>query len=88
MRALMLWVLVRALYFAVAVMAGAGGAGDPLAPNPLWVLVVCTLLFFADVRRRGEHALWGNLGISKTQLALLCAAVCIAGETLVTVARR
>jgi hypothetical protein len=49
---------------------------------------VCTALLFVDVRRRGERALWGNLGISATQLAVLCAAVCLIAEMLLTLARR
>ena len=90
LRSFVLWALVHALTFvALAMMQGADSAGEvasnPARPNPLWVTVVTTLLLMADVRRRGERALWGNLGVSRTQLAALAALVCVAGETLLAV---
>lgn len=85
-RAFVLWALVHALTFAA--MALAGDAESAARPNPLWVTTVCVALFLADARRRGERALWANLGISTTQLAALGAGVCVAGETLLVVALR
>ena len=90
---LVLWVLVHALAFVALLMMGGSGSGavtspDPLRPNPLWVTVVCVALLLADVRRRGERALWGNLGVSTTQLGALSAGVCLVGETLLAIVRR
>ena len=87
LRAAVIWALVHVLTFAaLAMMQAADGArrlaSDPVRPNPLWVTVVSTLLLMADVRRRGERALWGNLGVSTTQIAMLAALVCLVGETL------
>ena len=87
LRACVLWALVHALtVVALAMMQGADGvagvASAPPRPNPLWVTVVSTLLLMVDVRRRCERALWGNLGVSTTQLAAFAAMVCVAGETL------
>jgi hypothetical protein len=89
-RVLVLWALVHGLYGVVTLLGASPTAAspDPLAPNALWLVVVCTALLFVDVRRRGERALWGNLGISATQLAVLCAAVCLIAEMLLTLARR
>ena len=86
----MLWVLVHAFAFiALSLTGGAGAAAmtaaDAARPNPLWVTVVCVALLVADTRRRGERALWANLGISTTQLVALAAAVCLASETLLAV---
>jgi hypothetical protein len=89
-RVLVLWALVHALYGVVALLGAhpTGGASDPLAPNPLWLVVVCVSLLFVDVQRRRERALWGNLGVSATQLAALGAIVCVVAEVLLTLARR
>jgi hypothetical protein len=77
---------VHALTFVVLVLAT--DAKSAANPNPLWVTVVCIALLLADTRRRGERALWGNLGVSTTQLAAVSAAVCVAGESLLAVALR
>jgi hypothetical protein len=55
-------------------------------PDPGSRIVVCVALLVADTRRRGERALWANLGISTTQLVALGVAVCVASETLLAVA--
>ena len=85
---LVLWALVHAFAFAVLVMSGVESAAVAARPNPLWVTAVCVVLLLADARRRGERALWGNLGVSTTQLAALGAVVCVVGETLLAVALR
>ncbi len=87
----MLWVLVHAFAFIALSLIGGPGtaamtAADAARPNPLWVTVVCVALLVADTRRRGERALWANLGISTTQLVALGVAVCVASETLLAVA--
>lgn len=88
-----LWLLIHTFVFAALSLAqGASGvasvAPDPVRPNPAGVTVVCALLVLADVRRRGERALWGNLGLSTTQLTAICLGVCAIGETLLALARR
>ncbi|HKP16733.1 MAG TPA: hypothetical protein VJT85_11720 [Gemmatimonadaceae bacterium] len=90
LRSFVLWALVHALTFvALAMMQGADSVGEaamnPARPNPLWVTAVSTMLLMVDVRRRGERAMWGNLGVSTTQLATLAAMVCVAGEALLAV---
>ena len=90
LRSFVLWALVHALTFvALAMMQGADAVADVASaprPNPLWVTVVSTVLLIVDVRRRGERALWANLGVSTTQLAAFSAMVCVAGETMIAAA--
>ena len=90
---MVLWALVHAFAFVALVMMGGAGSAtgtavDPLRPNPLWIIVVTVALLLADIGRRGERALWGNLGVSMTQLAGLSTAVCLVSETLLVIARR
>ena len=83
----MLWVLVHAFAFvALSMMGGADDTSSAARPNALWVTVVCVALLLADARRRGERALWGNLGVSTAQMTALGVAVCVVGETLLAVA--
>lgn len=89
-RMLVLWGLVHALYLALMVlMASAAGVDSTvIKPNPFWIIGLSVALAFADVRRRGERALWGNVGLSRGHLALLAALVAAGGELLVWLALR
>lgn len=85
-----MWVLVHLLYLTLMVLlASAEGTSLPsIRRNPLWIVGLCAALALADVRRRGERALWGNLGFSSGQIALLAVLVAAAGELLVSAAYR
>jgi len=89
-----LWILVRLLVVvAVALSAAlAGGPPPDAATAPLLVLApaaallvvpLTAMLGLADVARRGERALLGNLGVSRRRVALWFAAPAVAGELLV-----
>lgn len=82
LRALRFWALVR-LFLAVLALIFGGLA----AANPFWIIVFCSSLGVAEVRMRREQALWGNLGLSTSQIALISALVALAGELLVAAAR-
>jgi hypothetical protein len=83
MRGVILWALLRVLVTA-AMLFAATGSPSPMSssPNPVAVIVLCTLLGSVDIRRRREGVLWANLGVSSAQLALLFTLVAAAGETL------
>lgn len=86
---LILWALVHALYLVLMVLMGAAEDEAPtITPNSLWIIGLCIALSFVEVRRRGERALWGNLGLSMIHIACLAAIVASAGELLLALLMR
>jgi hypothetical protein len=83
-RALYLWLGTRLL---VALVGGGGVAGRGLvSPTPgATGAIVLLAVFFSllDARRRNEHLLLANFGVSETVLAGLCALPALIGETAV-----
>ncbi|MEO6526253.1 MAG: hypothetical protein ABIP93_06485 [Gemmatimonadaceae bacterium] len=76
MRAVVLWLLLRAsLSMVLMVLSG-------LLPNPIAIIVICTIVGIVDIRRRRETMLWHNLGVSTTQLASLFLLTAVTGEML------
>lgn len=85
-RAVILYALVRTIIGALA--GAAARAGEAVtAEHPVGIVILVALLGQIDVRRRGERLLWANLGVGLTDVALLFAAVAVAGEWFVRVMR-
>jgi hypothetical protein len=87
-RALYLWVGVRLL----TGLAGSGISRSGLLPLPpratvLLVLIV-GLLGILEMRRRNEHLLLANFGVSQALLAVLCLLPPLIAETLVALITR
>ena len=90
-----LWVLARALLLAVLVFAPSFAPRDPTLPSPaemlfrpspvamLWTVMLSVMLGWADVGRRRERALLGNLGVRPLHLTAFFAVTAAAGETVV-----
>jgi hypothetical protein len=85
-RAVVLWMLLRAFLTAVFLLlpssAVNGGQAESPHPDPVAIIVICTLVGVIDTRRRGEAMLWANLGVPMTQLTLLFAVTATVAETL------
>lgn len=83
-RALYLWFGTRLL---VALAGGGGVAGRglvSLTPMATGVVVLLAVLFsLLEARRRNEHLLLANFGVSETVLAGLCALPALIAETAV-----
>lgn len=78
-RGFTLWLLTRLLISGVMLSAG----GNPLAVSPvviLYIVLICAGVNVAEVKRRHELALLGNLGVSYVQLAVFFTVPAIAGE--------
>ena len=89
MRAVVLWALMRTLLAAILLLGARSSAEAAVTvPNPLLVIVLCSVLAIVDVRRRHERMLWANLGCSPAQLTVPFAIVAAAGEVLLSVVRR
>lgn len=79
-----LWGLVRLLIVALALAAQL--TASDLKPNPFGVAMLCGLVGLVDIRRRGERALWGNLGVSTRTLVAVYVAAATIGEIGVFIA--
>jgi hypothetical protein len=92
-RAAVLWVLVHVFALGLMTLGGTPPSTARLeapaaGPNPAWIVAVCVALGLVEVRRRGERALWGNLGLSTIHIACLGAIVAALGELLVSLVQR
>ena len=95
-RGVRLWILARLFVVvgvAFAAMSGGRAAGiEPAAllllapPAALLVVPLTAMLGLADVARRGERALLGNLGVSRRRVAVWFAAPAVVGELLLAAA--
>lgn len=84
-RGFTLWFLVRLVISALLVMA----RENPLRVSPsavLYIVVIVGVAGFADLKRRHELALLGNLGVSRGYLVAFFAVPAIAGEMLILLA--
>lgn len=82
-RALVLAVLVRALWFAVGVLAGAvTGVPYQFTAHPLGAALLALALAYVDLRRRGEMMLWADLGVPLAAVLAPYAMVSAIGEVL------
>jgi hypothetical protein len=82
-RALVLAVLVRVLWFAVSLMAGAiSGVSYQFTAHPIGAALLVTALAYVDLRRRGEMMLWADLGLPLTVVLAPYALVSALGEVL------
>lgn len=92
LRATVLWALLRMLVAAAVLMAESmsASASDMSTSfgNPVGLIVLCSILGIVDIRRRQELVLWGNLGLSATQLATIFALVAGSGELLLSLGLR
>ena len=88
-RALYLWFGTRLL---VAFVGGGGVEGHALVPLTLVATggVVLLSVFFSllDARRRNEHLLLANFGVSEAVLGALCALPALLSETTVWLVTR
>lgn len=75
-RALVMWVLVRVLIFAVVAVGPV--KVEPSVPG---LIILCTALCIAEWRRRREGAFWRNLGVSLGAMIVIAGAAAITGET-------
>ena len=82
-RALVLGVLVRALWFAVSMLAGAvTGVPYQFTAHPVSAALLAAALAYVDLRRRGEMMLWADLGLPLTVVLAPYAVVSAVGEVL------
>jgi len=84
-RGAVLWLLARILISAVMSLA----EFNPLtlaARSSVVIILVSTLLGFAQTARLREFVLLGNLGVSRSALALYFALPALAGELIVSLA--
>lgn len=69
-RGVLLLVLAHLMVALVAAFASAGaprGTAIPIRPSPVqafWIVVLCAVLAWIDLRRRREVLFFGNLGLS------------------------
>jgi hypothetical protein len=85
LRGATLWLLTRALASVMIALADA----NPLtfsARSSLLIVIVAMTLGFAQTRRLHEAVLLGNLGVSRTLLAIWFAVPAVAGELIVGLA--
>ncbi len=82
LRATVLWALLRMLVAAAARIA------ETSFSDPVGLIVLCSVVGIVDIRRRRELVLWGNLGLSVTQLATIFALVAGSGELLLSLRLR
>ncbi len=82
-RALVLAVLVRALWFAVSLLAAAvTGVPYQFTAHPVGAALLTAALAYVDLRRRGELMLWADLGLPLAALLAPFALVATLGETV------
>ncbi len=63
-RALVLALLMRALWFVVSFLAGAvAGAPYVFSAHPVGAAALAPAVAYVDLRRRGEMMLWADLGL-------------------------
>lgn len=80
-RALVLAVLVRALWFAVGLLAGAvTGVPYQFTAHPVGAALLTAALAYFDLRRRGETMLWADLGLPLAAVVAPYAMVSALGE--------
>jgi len=80
-RALVLALLVRALWFAVSVLAGAvSGVPYQFTAHPVGAALLTAALAYVDLRRRGETMLWADLGLPLAIILAPYAVVAALGE--------
>jgi hypothetical protein len=82
-RALVLAVLVRVLWFALSLLAGAiSGVPYRFTAHPSGAALLLTALAYVDLRRRGEMMLWADLGLPLAVVLAPYALVSALGEML------
>lgn len=89
LRATLLWIAVRVLLIVVAsgpdlLEGNIVVLGAEVAPAVALLNGACA---FIDTARRGERALWGNLGISNVAIALVFATAAVSGEAALALVR-
>lgn len=78
-RSATIWLGARLM--AAAALTAASSDPVPAAANTAGALIlITTLLGLADIHRRHERALLGNLGVSRTTLVALLAGPALIGE--------
>ena len=48
--------------------------------SPLGIIMICCAIGLVDIRRRHEHALWANLGISLVAIGIVFASIATIAE--------
>lgn len=82
-RALVLAVLVRALWFAVSFLAGAfSGVPYAFSAHPVGAALLAVAVAYVDLRRRGEMTLWADLGLPLAVVLAPYSLVSALGEVL------
>jgi hypothetical protein len=84
LRAALLWALAWMLLFVVSRLAF---PTEPPEPNPLGTVLACQSLGVVDIRRRGERALWANLGYPSVIVIGMYGLAALAGELTIAVLR-
>ena len=87
-RALIMWALVRVMLAMVSTSGYVVVGAPPIHVHPVSMILMCGGLGLIDVRRRGERALWGNLGLSAWTLAAMYAVGAAVGELTWLLVRR
>lgn len=86
LRGVLLYIPLRIILSFLGFAARAGGMISP--DHPLGILVMTAVLGGIDLRRRGEAALWSNLGYGVLTTRGVFAAVALAGELLIAAIAR
>ena len=84
-RSLTLWALVRLFAMTFSVLVTRLSGSVPV--NSLWIVFACLGLGLIDIHRRGERALWANLGTSMPMVAVTFGATGLLGELALAVLR-
>src|SRR6185436_15903264 len=85
-RAFVLWALVRVGFVMIA-LAGRALTGIGPSQGPIGIILLCGLVGLIDVQRRGERALWANLGTPSHVLFLIGCAAAVPGEIVLFLVR-
>jgi hypothetical protein len=83
-RAMIMWLLVRLMFLAIA---GAGGEVKAV-PHPVGVILLAALLSTAEWRRKRELAFWRNLGVGLRRMIAIAITAAVAGELILSIGLR
>jgi hypothetical protein len=85
-RAVVLWALVRLIFAALPLAAGAAFGSIP--SSPIAIVLACGVARLIDVHVRKERILWANLGVQTKALYAVYAAAAIPAECLLALVLR
>jgi hypothetical protein len=81
-RGFKLWLLTRLAIGLVGLFGGQTLAPDSAVVS-FYIVLICAAVNVAEIKRRHERALLGNLGLTRAHLATLFVAPAIVGELLI-----